>query len=107
MSTFRKCTNGEIEKMENSYKMGDVLASADEISILLGEPMLGSGDAKTDVEWIAINSQQEFVALWNWKDGQWLGEEFDPAAFRHFSIWFSDQQAYDEFVYWLAIQRKS
>jgi hypothetical protein len=57
---------------------------------VLGTPRPGSDDGKTDAEWCAVNEQGEIIWIWNWKDGRFIGREFDPSKYRYFSVWHSD-----------------
>lgn len=92
---FRKCTRTEMMEagVGSSHKMDELYATADEISIMLGSPEGESPDGKVDAEWIAVNDDGEFINLWNYKDAGYLGIEFDPAAYRNFSVWYTDKSA--------------
>lgn len=104
---FRKCTRIDMMEagIEGYGKIDELYATADEISIMLGSPDEGSGDGKTDVDWIAVSDDGEFINLWNWKDGNWAGVDFDPAAYRHFSVWYTDKSALIELHRAISLQR--
>jgi len=103
---FRPATQIERRSYQAS-KIDQIMATADELDAILGHTAPGSPDGKTDAEFYAITNQGEYLELWNWKDGGYLGRDFDEREMRAFSVWYSNAEALQQLRYWLAIHRKS
>lgn len=64
-------TNNNVDITGTSFHHNTITATTNELSAILGEPMVGgSDDGKISIEWRVVAPSGEVVALYDWKEPQ-------------------------------------
>lgn len=91
---FDEVWNAAKARRMHISKFDSIYTNATTLVELLGNPSPGGADGKTDVEFNARYGD-EFISIWNYKDGAYVGIDFDMDEDREFSVWYSNPVAFE------------